>query len=165
MKVRRPFTIGYKSIGMCILRDVLALALGITFILYPDALLTSVLVKILGVILAVLGILQLIAAVGAMSLVGMGFLTFIFDGIVVLFGISLIFSNFGLKFLGILAGLGLIWYAIADLISLWKVRQAVHEYEIRYEKKPEDPQPSDDGSFRVSDDTLNNAKEVDYTKE
>ena len=163
MKVRRPFTLGYKSKGMCILRDVIALALGIIFIFYPEALLTRILVKILGGLLAVLGIVQLIAAVGAMSLVGMGFLTFIFDGIVVLFGISLIFSNFGLSTLGILAGIGLIWYAIADLISLWKVRQAVHEYEIHYEKKPE--QPADDGSFRVSDDTLLTAKDVDYKKE
>ena len=163
MKVRRPFTIGYKSVGMCILRDVIALALGITFLFLPETWFAAVLIKILGVILAALGILQLIAAVGAMSLVGMGFLTFVLDGIVVLFGISLIFSNFGQKFLGILAGLGLIWYAVADLISLWKVRQAVHEYEIHYEKKPE--QPADDGSFRVSDDILTTAKEVDYTKE
>lgn len=164
MKPRRPFTLGYKSIGMCILRDLLALALGITFLFFPDTFLTSALVKILGAILAVLGIIQLIAAVGAMSLVGMGFLTFIFDGIVVLFGISLIFSNFGIRFLGVLAGLGLVWYAVADIISLWKVRQAMNEYEIRYEKKPEQ-QPADDDSFRVSDDTLLNAKDVDYTKE
>ena len=154
MKPRRPFTLGYKSIGMCILRDLLALALGITFLFFPDTFLTSALVKILGAILAVLG----------MSLVGMGFLTFIFDGIVVLFGISLIFSNFGIRFLGVLAGLGLVWYAVADIISLWKVRQAMNEYEIRYEKKPEQ-QPVDDDSFRVSDDTLLNAKDVDYTKE
>lgn len=163
MKIRRPFTLGYKSKGMCILRDVIALALGITFIFFPEAVLTKVLVKILGGLLAVLGIFQLAAAVGAMSLVGMGFLTFVFDGIVVLLGISLIFSDFGLGTLGILAGIALIWYAIADLISLWKVHQAINEYEIRYEKKPE--QPVDDDSFRVSDDTLINAKDVDFKKE
>lgn len=163
MKIRRPFTLGYKSKGMCILRDVVALALGITFIFFPEAVLTKVLVKILGGLLALLGIFQLVAAVGAMSLVGMGFLTFVFDGIVVLLGISLIFSDFGLGTLGLLAGIGLIWYAIADLISLWKVRQAMNEYEIRYEKKPE--QPVDDDSFRVSDDTLLNAKDVEYKKE
>lgn len=165
MKIRRPFTLGYKSKGMCILRDVIALALGITFLFFPEALLTKVLIKILGVVLAALGIIQLIAAVGAMSLVGMGFLTFLFDGVVVLVGIALIFSDFGIKALGILAGIGLIWYAIADLISLWKVRQAIHEYEIHYEKKPEDQQTFDDGTFRVSDDTLLTAKDVDYKKE
>lgn len=164
MRVRKPFTLGYKSKGACILRDLIALALGVLFVFFPDTFLTGALVKILGVILAVLGIIQLIAAVGAMSLVGMGFLTFVFDGIVVLLGVSLIFSDFGMKALGLLAGIALIWYAIADFISLWKVHQAMDEYEIRYEKKPES-KPEDDGSFRVSDDTLLNAKEVDYKKD
>ena len=164
MRVRRPFTFGYKSKGACIIRDLAALALGILFVFFPDTFLTGALVKILGAILAVLGIIQLIAAVGAMSLVGMGFLTFLLDGIVVLFGISLIFSDFGIKALDLLAGIGLIWYAIADFISLWKVHQAMDEYEIRYEKKPES-QPADDDSFRVSDDTLLNAREVDYKKD
>ena len=164
MRVRKPFTLGYKSKAACIIRDLVALALGILFVFFPDTFLTGALVKILGAILAVLGIIQLIAAVGAMSLVGMGFLTFLLDGIVVLFGISLIFSDFGIKALGLLAGIALIWYALVDFISLWKVHQAMDEYEIRYEKKA-DSQPADDGSFRVSDDTLLNAKEVDFKKD
>ena len=160
MKIKKPFTLGYANKTTSLIRDVVALLLGIIFLFYPDVFLTKMLIKVLGAVLACLGILQLIAAVAAMSFVGMGFMTFLIDGIVVVLGISLIFSDLGIRALGLLAGFALIWYAVADLISLWKVRQAVSEYEIHYGGPSGGP---DD--IQVSDDTIRNAREVDYKKD
>ena len=160
------FTFGYKKKGESLLRDLICIALGVLLLFYPGAAISTIIVRIIGVVLVAFGVIETLALVGAMSLVGMGFLTFVFSGIAILFGIALIFSNFGLRTMGFITGIGLLWYGISDLISCWKIRQAMKEYDIRRaEKVSSGSSPMQNGSDSITVTNLGDAKEVEYTKE
>ena len=111
------FTFGYKNKTGSLLRDVVCIALGVLLVFYPGAAISTIIVKVIGVLLVAFGVIETLALVGAMSLVGMGFMTFVFSGVAILFGIALIFSNFGLRTMGFITGIGLLWY-ILQLLGL-----------------------------------------------
>ena len=160
------FTFGYKNKTGSLLRDVVCIALGVLLVFYPGAAISTIIVKVIGVLLVAFGVIETLALVGAMSLVGMGFMTFVFSGIAILFGIALIFSNFGLRTMGFITGIGLLWYGVSDFVSRWKIRQAMKEYDIRRAEKgtsADSPVINSDGSLKVTD--LGGAREVEYTKE
>jgi len=123
------------------------LLLGLILFLAPKAVAGFIVVAI-GVLLVLLGILQIVVLTGAMSFVGLGFMTFVLSGVCVLLGAMLIWSPFGTKVMGILAGFALVWYGVAELIGAWKIGQAIDEYE---KVKP-----------RITD--LSSAKEAEFTE-
>ena len=158
---------GYKSRTHRIIRDVIFIVLGVLFLFFPDTWFSAaaliVGIRILGVVLLLLGALEVIVLLGAMSLTGVGFLPFLLAVGTVLFGFAMLFAdkegNYWL--VKLLSGLALLWYGLSDLLSGWKIGKAVDEYEIHRTKAP-DPQPEEDG---FDDLDLGSVKEVEYRKE
>ena len=56
--------------------------------------------------------------------------------------------------IGVIAGAALIVYGASELLSSWKMKKAIDEYEIRY------PQPED----KSGEEPVGDVKEVDYEK-
>ena len=138
---------GYKTRTERIIRDIIFIALGVLFLFFPNHWFSGAAfllgIRIIGVILLLLGALEVIVLLGAMSVTGVGFLPFLLGIGTVLFGFTL-------------------WYGLSDAISGWKIAKAVDEYEIKRTKQAP-RQPSSD-EFTISED-LGEVKEVEYRKE
>ena len=158
---------GYKTKTERIIRDVIFIALGVLFLFFPKLWFTQAAVivgiRILGVILLMLGGLEVIVLMGAMSLTGVGFLPFLLAVGTVLFGLAMLFADGEKHYLLIkfLSGLALLWYGLTDLLSGWKINKAIDEYEIHRTK--EAPQQNAPEEFTVSHP--DSVKEVEYRKE
>ena len=158
---------GYKSRAHRIIRDVIFIVLGVLFLFFPDTWFSAaaliVGIRILGVVLLLLGALEVVVLLGAMSLTGVGFLPFLLAVGTVLFGFALLFADSDGHYwwIKIISGIALLWYGLSDLLSGWKIGKAVDEYEIHRTKEPE-PQPEGDG---FTDMDLDSVKEVEYRKE
>lgn len=158
------FTYGYKNKKESIIRALICLVVGILLLVFPDATVSILFVRLIGVALTIFGIVELIALVSVMSLVGMGFMTLVLAGGAVLLGVLLIFSPFGQTVMNYIAGVALAWYGASDLISSWKIRQGIDE-SVRRATVSEPAPKTDDNLLTISEETLSEAKEVDYEKE
>ena len=158
------FTFDYKNNRSSALRAIICLILGLVLIFSPKAAVSILIVRVIGVVIVGLGVLEIIAVGGFVMLARGGFFTLALSILVVFFGATLIFSPFGDSVMALLAGIGLAYYGITDLLSSITVRQAAQEYEIKFER-PQKPRDSRDGSdIKVSRDTIDSAREVDYEK-
>ena len=155
------FTFGYnKWTGL--FRDSICIALGILLLFYPKAGVSVLTVKLIGVLIVGLAVVELLALVGAMSVVGHGGAAVVLAIIAIIIGVSIVFSNFMMTTMGVLAGVGLLWYGITDIFTCLKVARA--RRSIEKEKEAEREENERRGSIRITDG-LDSAKEVDYTKE
>ncbi len=127
---------------------VVDLVLGVLLFLYPTQV-AGFIVYAIGAVLIIFGILQLIVLIGALSLIGGGFLTLVLSICAIVGGIILVFNPFTMKVMSILAGAALIVYGVQELMSAWKVRKAVKVQETR----------------RLETSGTIDAKDVDFVKE
>lgn len=158
---------GYKTKTERIVRDVIFIALGVLFLFFPNSWFSGaaflVGIRILGVILLLLGVLEVVVLLGAMAVGGVGLVPFLLAVGTVLFGFAMLFSegDRNYLFVKLVSGLALLWYGITDLISGRKIDKAIDEYEIRRTK--EAPKQTSPEEFTVSDPDA--VKEVEYRKE
>ena len=127
---------------------VVDLVLGVLLFLYPTQV-AGFIVYAIGAVLIIFGILQLIVLIGALSLIGGGFLTLVLSICAIIGGIILVFNPFTMKVMSILAGAALIVYGVQELMSAWMVRKAVKVQETR----------------RLETSGTIDAKDVDFVKE
>ena len=127
---------------------VVDLVLGVLLFLYPTQV-AGFIVYAIGAVLIIFGILQLIVLIGALSLIGGGFLTLVLSICAIVGGIILVFNPFTMKVMSMLAGAALIVYGVQELMSAWKVRKAVKVQETR----------------RLETSGTIDAKDVDFVKE
>ena len=157
---------GYKTRTERIIRDIIFIALGVLFLFFPNHWFSGAAfllgIRVIGVILLLLGALEVIVLLGAMSVTGVGFLPFLLGIGTVLFGFTLLFTDGDFRFLKWISGFALLWYGLSDAISGWKIAKALDEYEIKRTKQAP-RQPSSD-EFTISED-LGEVKEVEYRKE
>ncbi len=102
---------------------VVDLVLGLLLFFFPTQV-AGFIVYILGGCLIIFGAFQLIALIGALSLIGGGFTTLILSICAIAGGILLIFNPFTIKVMSILAGVALIFYGMQELISTWRIGKA-----------------------------------------
>ena len=138
---------------------VVDLVIGLLLFLNP-AWVADFIVTLIGIALILFGALQLLALVGAMSLLGAGFSTLILSICAVAGGAFLLFSPFGEIVMRVCAGGFLVLYGVSELISSWRIRKAREAYEIRFRQSKD----SGSGQSGVEISGLDDAKEVNYTK-
>lgn len=98
-------------------------------------------IYLIGFVLFGFGIFQLIALISANRVMKLGLWSFIMPGLVTLIGGFLLFNPFALNIMTIIAGTALLFYGIVELLSSWKMKKAIDEYEIRQaEQKPAMPE-------------------------
>ena len=144
------------GLGLMITNTVVDIILGILIFMFP-AEVAGVVMFILGLLLMFFGIFQITALLSANRVLPVGLWAFILPVLCTAGGILVIFHPFGLgSFITLVAGITLLVYGISELVSTWKMRKAMKEYEIRF-SAPETGKPSADSS-------MENVRDVDYEK-
>ncbi len=113
-------------------------------------------IYLIGFALLAFGAVQLIALASARRVMNMGPGVFVLPAIVTLVGVILLFNPFAEKAMVMIAGAAMIVYGASELLSSWKMKRAIDEYEIHQapvQEKPAEPEAS-----------LEDAKEVEYEK-
>ncbi len=113
-------------------------------------------IYLIGFALLAFGVVQLIALASARRVLAMGSGVFLLPAIVTLVGIVILFNPFAEKVMVMIAGAAMIVYGASELLSSWKMKKAIDEYEIHQAPVPEEPEEQDE--------TLMDIKEVDYEK-
>ena len=100
----------------------LDLALGLLLFFNPQWI-VGVIVYAIGIILILLGGLQLLVLAGAMSLLGAGFSSLILSICAIVGGAFLLFNPFAINVMSVIAGCFLLVYGVAEIISMrsWNI--------------------------------------------
>lgn len=145
------------GLSLMITNTVVDIVLGIIVFMFP-AEVASIVMLLIGVFLMVFGIFQMSALFSASRVFPMGAWSFVLPALCTVGGALVVFHPFGLgKFITLVAGIALLVYGVSDLISTWKMRKAMKEYEIRFNE-------SYSASASGSGSPMDNVKDVDYEK-
>lgn len=116
---------------------VVDILLGVLIFLWPGVV-ANLILYIVGFGLIAFGIFQIISLISASRVFGVGVGAFILPAMVVLSGgVLLARPGFIGEAIGIFAGAALIVYGASELLSSWKMKKAIDEYEIHQEPKSE----------------------------
>ena len=139
------------GLGLMVTNTVVDIVLGALIFMFP-AEVASIVMFLLGLLLLFFGVFQLAALLSANRVLPVGAFAFVLGGALVMF------HPFGLgSVITLVAGISLLVYGISELISTWKMRKAMKEYEIRFNA-------SEAGPSRKQDSPVDDVKDVDYEK-
>ena len=116
----------------------------------------NLIIYLIGFALLGFGLFQLFALFGASRIMKLGLWSFVMPVLVTGAGIFLLFNPEWTKSsISLFAGIALIVYGVSELLSSWKVKKAIDEYEISRVEPRQEPQ---------SQDVDHVVKDVDYEK-
>ena len=116
----------------------------------------NLIVYLIGFALLGFGIFQLIALASANKVMKVGGLAFVMPVLVLLAGAFLLARpTFIGTAVGTVAGVALIVYGVSELLSSWKMKKAMDEYDIQHPQQP---------SAEKVEDPMADVKDVDYEK-
>lgn len=151
--------VGYKNksngaMGLMGFNAVVDLVLGAVLFAFPG-IAAGFLIYMIAFVLICFGLFQIVTLISANNVMRVGIWSFLLPIIVLAAGVFLITKpDFVGETIGVIAGAALIVYGTSELLSSWKMKKAIDEYEIRY------PQPED----KSGEEPVGDVKEVDYEK-
>lgn len=151
--------VGYKNradgaFALMGFNTVVDIFLGILLFLFPGFF-AGLLVYLIAFVLIGFGLFQIVALGSASGVFRMGAIAFILPVVVIILGMFLIVRpSFIGETIGVIAGVALMIYGISELLSSWKMKKAIDEYEIKYPSQK--PEPKAEEEIKV--------KDVDYEK-
>ena len=151
--------VGYKNrqngtMGLMGFNGGVDIVLGIILFLFPGFV-AGFMIFIIGIVLLGFGLFQLIALVSANRVMKVGGESFILPAVVFLAGFFLVMRpSFVGEAMGVIAGAALIIYGVSELLSSWKMKKAIDEYEIKFQSEKSAPK-SEEGP---------QVKDVEYEK-
>lgn len=105
--------------------------LGILLFIFPGFV-VNIMIYIIGFALLAFGVMQIVSLISATKMTVVGLWSFVMPVLVLIAGGFLIAKpSFIGESIGIIAGVSLIIYGVSELISAWKMRKAIEEYEIQ----------------------------------
>ena len=113
-------------------------------------------IYLIGFVLLGFGIMQILALFSAKRVMGLGLGAFILPTVVTLVGGFLLFNPFAESVMVMIAGAAIIVYGASELLSSWKMKKAIDEYEIHQAPVQEQPEQQEN--------PLENVKDVEYEK-
>ena len=113
-------------------------------------------IYLIGFALFVFGIMQLVSLFSARRVIAVGTFAFVLPAIVTMVGFFMLFNPFAESVMSTMAGVALIVYGASELLSSWKMKKAIDEYEIHMAKPEETLSAKDVDEAEV--------KDVDYEK-
>lgn len=146
--------VGYKNrqngtMGLMGFNGGVDIVLGIILFLFPGFV-AGFMIFIIGIVLLGFGLFQLIALVSANRVMKVGGESFILPVVVFLAGFFLVMRpSFVGEAMGVIAGAALIIYGVSELLSSWKMKKAIDEYEIKFPS--EKPAPKSEEGPQVKD--------------
>ena len=134
--------VGYKhrangTFPLMAANTVVDILLALVLFVFPGFF-ANLLVYLIAFALICFGIFQLISLGSASRVFGVGVFAFILPAIVLMSGLFLISNpSFLGSAVGVVAGVALIIYGASELLSSWKMRKAMDEYDIKFPKGTE----------------------------
>lgn len=126
------------------------------FLFLFNGFVANLIIYLIGFVLLGFGIFQLVALISANKVAKVGLWSFIFPVLVIGSGAFLLFNpEFTKASISMVAGIALLIYGVSELLSSWKMKKAIDEYEIS--RMPQD-QPSQQTQDSVP------VKDVEYEK-
>lgn len=131
--------VGYKqrangTFSLMAANTVVDILLALVLFMFPGFF-ANLLVYLIAFALICFGIFQLVSLGSASRFLGMGVFAFVLPVIVLMSGLFLLSNpSFLGSAVGVVAGVALIIYGASELISSWKMRKAIDEYEIKFSK-------------------------------
>lgn len=145
-----------RTLPLMIVNAVFDVILGVALFVF-NSFFADLFVYLLGFVLLAFGIFQIVALFSANRVLGVGWFSFFMPLLVTLAGVFLLCNPVFVKaWISIIAGAALIVYGVSELISSWKMKKAIDEYEIH--RTGESARKNDSYSFK------DDAKDVDYQK-
>lgn len=91
----------------------------------------NLIIYLIGIVLAGFGLFQIIALLGANRVTKVGGWAFLMPVLVTGAGIFLLFTpEFVKSSISLIAGVSLLIYGVSELLSSWKMKKAIDEYEV-----------------------------------
>ena len=143
------------SLPLMSFNAVVDVVLGLLMFVFPG-LIAKFMIYLIGFVLLAFGAVQIAALVSARKVVNMGFGAFVLPIVVTLIGGFILFNPFAESVMTIIAGSALIVYGASEILSSWKMKKAIDEYEIH--QGPVQEEPSQQES------PLSGVKDVEYEK-
>ena len=141
--------VGYKhrqngAMGLMGFNGGVDILLGILLFSFPGFV-AGLMIYIIGFALLIFGFFQLIALVSANRVMRIGGGSFILPAIVFLAGLFLVTRpSFIGEAIGVIAGVSLIVYGASELLSTWKMRKVIDEYDVHHPGANVDDQSVDE---------------------
>lgn len=128
--------------------------LGLFLFVFPGFV-AKFMIYLIGFTLLAFGMVQILALASARKLTGLGFGAFVLPAIVTLVGGFILFNPFAESVMVMITGAALVVYGASELLSSWRMKKAIDEYEIRQAPEKETP---------VQENPVTEVKDVDYEK-
>ena len=114
--------------------DLVIAALLFTF----NAFVANLIIYLIGIVLIGFGFFQILALLSASRVCNVGVWSFMMPVLVAGAGLFLLFTpEFAKSSISMIAGISLVIYGASELLSSWKMRKAIDEYEITHVKDVE----------------------------
>lgn len=145
------------TLPLMAVNTVVDILIGLVLFMFPGFF-ANVLVFFIALALLGFALFQLVALVSANRVTNVGLGAFALPVLVLIGGVFLLFRpSFLGSALGTVAGVMLIIYGVSELLSSWKMRKAIDEYDIKYPAKPAKEEPE----VEMPEQDI---KDVDYEK-
>ena len=131
------------------------ICIGLLLFIFPGFV-AKFIIYLIGFALLVFGIMQLVTLFSARGVVAMGVLAYVLPALVTMLGAFMLFNPFAESVMSTIAGIALIIYGASELLSSWKMKKAVEEYEIHMTQETKQAAPEDMSGVEI--------KDVDYEK-
>ena len=134
--------VGYKNrangaFPLMAVNTIVDILLALVLFVFPGFF-ANLLVYLIAFALIGFGIFQLVSLGSASRVFGMGVFAFVLPAIVLMSGLFLLSNpSFLGSAVGVVAGISLIIYGASELLSSWKMRKAMDEYDIKFPKGTE----------------------------
>lgn len=152
--------VGYRNrtngtMGLMGFNGTVDIILGLVLFMFPGFV-AGLLIYLIAFVLICFGIFQIVGLISANRVMSVGLWSFVMPLLVLAAGIFLMTKPaFVGEAIGVVAGAALIVYGASELLSSWKMRKAIDEYEIHQTRQQEPAQPEND---------LADVKDVEYEK-
>ena len=152
--------VGYKNrqnnqLPLMGVNGIVDIVIALLVFIFPNFV-AGLIVYLIGFVLIGFGLFQLITLASANKVLKVGVAAFVMPILVLLAGAFLLARpTFIGSAVGVVAGAALIVYGASELLSSWKMRKAIDEYEIRQTRTDE---PAE------QENPLADVKDVDYEK-
>ncbi len=116
------------SLPLMSFNAIVDIAIALILFLFPGFV-AKFIIYLIGFVLLIFGIMQLVSLLSARRVVNMGAGVFVLPAVVTLIGGFLLFNPFAESVMVMIAGASLIVYGASELLSSWKMKKAIDEYE------------------------------------
>ena len=144
------------ALSLMVANAVVDVVLGVIIFMYPGAV-ASVIIFLLGVVLLVLGVFQIVVLASTTSVIGFGFMFFIFPVLCAIGGSLLLSNPFGsASALTLVAGIATLVYGISEFLATCRMNKAMKAYDVKFSG------PETNNTGKVGN--LSDVKDVEYEK-